>query len=96
MDERVEQIEQWLKGVLPLTPRVPRLKLYFAELGGEIHGPMHWRPDERVEQIQQWLEEETFESLCVDEATNACRPAAAWSSARPVTWTTTQYAMVTP
>ena len=57
--------------VLPLTPRVPRLRLYFAAVGGEVHGPLHRRPDERVEQIQQWLEEETFESLCVDEATNA-------------------------
>ena len=57
--------------VLPLTPRVPRLRLYFAAVGGEVHGPLHRRPDERVEQIQQWLEEETFRSLCVDEATNA-------------------------
>ena len=47
------------------------LKLYFGEVGGEVHGPLHRRPDERVEQIQQWLEEETFQSLCVDEETNA-------------------------
>ncbi len=56
--------------VFPLTPRVPRLKLYFAELGGDVHGPMHFAPDERVQQIEQWLEGETFQSLCVDEATN--------------------------
>ena len=31
---------------------------------------MHFAPDERVEQIEQWLEGETFQSLCVDEATN--------------------------
>ena len=46
------------------------LTLYFSEVTGEIHGPMHFAPDERVEQIQQWLEEETFRSRCVDEETN--------------------------
>ena len=44
--------------------------LYFSEVTGEIHGPMHFAADERVEQIQQWLEEETFRSRCVDEETN--------------------------
>ena len=43
------------------------LKLYFSELCGDVHGPLHFAPDERVEQIQQWLEEETFRSRCVDE-----------------------------
>ena len=46
------------------------MKLYFAEVGGEVHGPMQFAPDARLEWIQQWLEEETFQSLCVDEATN--------------------------
>ena len=46
------------------------LKLYFAEVGGEVHGPMPFAPNERVEEIEQWLEGETFQSLCVDEATN--------------------------
>ena len=59
---------------MPPEPRPPAaphyLKLYFAELGGEVHGPMHFAPDERVEHIEQWLEEETFQSLCVDDATN--------------------------
>ncbi len=47
------------------------MKLYFAEVGGEVHGPMQFAPGARLEWIQQWLEEETFRSLCVDEATNA-------------------------
>ena len=59
---------------MPPEPRPPAaphyLKLYFTELGGEVHGPMHFAPNERVEQIEQWLEGETFQSLCVDEATN--------------------------
>ena len=46
------------------------LTLYFSEVTGVIHGPMHFAPDERVEQIQQWLEEDTFRSRCVDEETN--------------------------
>ena len=46
------------------------LTLYFSEVTGEIHGPMHFAPDERVEQIQQWLETYTFRSRCVDEETN--------------------------
>ena len=46
------------------------LTLYFSEVSGDMHGPLHFAPDERVEQIQQWLEEETFRSRCVDEETN--------------------------
>ena len=45
-------------------------ELYFSEVSGCIHGPLHFAPDERVEKIQQWLEEETFHSRCVDEETN--------------------------
>ena len=56
-------------------PNAPHyLRLYFAELGGElvhdVHDPMLFAPDDRVEEIQQELGEETFRSLCVDEATN--------------------------
>ena len=47
------------------------MTLYFSEVTGVIHGPMHFAQDERAEQIQQWLEEETFRSRCVDEETNA-------------------------
>ena len=46
------------------------MTLYFSEVSGKIHGPMHFAPDERVERIQQWLDEETFGSRCVDEDTN--------------------------
>ena len=48
------------------------LTLYFSQVTGEIHGPMHFAPDERVEQIQHWLEHDTFRSRCVDEETNEC------------------------
>ena len=45
------------------------MRLYFSEVGGEVHGPIHREPNERVEQIQQWREEDTFGSRCVDEET---------------------------
>ena len=48
------------------------LRLYFSAVGGEIHGPLHFRPDERVEQIHQWLDGETFRCVCTDEETNEC------------------------
>ena len=47
-----------------------KLTLYFYEVNGEIHGPMHVARDEQVEQIQAWLEEKTFRSRCFDEETN--------------------------
>ena len=46
------------------------LSLYFSELCGDVHGPLHFAPDERVEQILHWLEEQTFRAHCVDEDTN--------------------------
>ncbi len=46
------------------------MTVHFSEVSGEIHGPIHFKPDERVEQIQQWLDEFTFRSRCVDEETN--------------------------
>ena len=47
-----------------------KLTLYFSEVNGEIHGPMHVARDEQVEHIQAWLEEKTFRSRCFDEETN--------------------------
>ena len=44
--------------------------LYFSEVTGETHDPMHFSPDEWVQQIQWRLQEETFRSRCVDEVTN--------------------------
>ena len=49
----------------------PDTQLYFSEVSGDIHGPLHFAPDEPVEQIQQRLEEDTFRSRCVDNKTNA-------------------------
>ena len=46
------------------------LALYFSEVSGDIHGPLHFAPDEPVEQIQHRLEAETSRSRCVDEETN--------------------------
>ena len=47
------------------------LRLYFSEVGAQMHGPMFFAQGLRVEQIQQWLEEETFYSRCkFDEETN--------------------------
>ena len=50
------------------APRAP-LTLYFSEVTGEIHGPMHFPADEEVEHIQEWLEEYTFRSRCKNEET---------------------------
>ena len=47
------------------------MSLYFSELCGDVHGPLHFAPDEPVEQIQQRLEGDTFRSRCVDNKTNA-------------------------
>ena len=47
------------------------LRLYFSEVGAQMHGPLFVVSDQRVEQIHQWLEEETFYSRCkFDEETN--------------------------
>lgn len=42
------------------------LQVYFSEITGENHGPLHWAPKQRVEKIQQCLEEVTFRDRCYD------------------------------
>ena len=45
------------------------LTLYFAEVSGEVHGPVCFVPHQRVERIEKFLEEGTFKSKCIDEET---------------------------
>ena len=56
---------------MPSTMSRPDMQLYFSEVSGDIHGPLHFAPDEPVEQILQRLEGDTSRSCCVDNKTNA-------------------------